>query len=693
MATEIKICMSFILHRPDSWKTSNSPDASMLRKLVRDRSCRPVLRGILESLLHYLTQALQRWTTRHLEKPGSDTVVQRTDWPDQRIKASMKQTHLKTSCSIAQLLGEHKTTQEKTAEISSKNPAKCWLDPQKGGLPSSYGGIQRTEDLAPRRLTTFQLLQSKFIRSTPKTPSTHQREVGSLSSIRRGAGDFNHCQFSELNMQKKNQTRREQGLKKGGCVKEIVAKFATAEHKEKNMLKKQPIKPRLIGKGIVLSSLMERFETMATVCKGSNMKRVLSSGGVKTTNNVKQMVASHESRDQQAVDQTSHKQHQYKKIKSKSVGQRFNENKVKNQQEQGPEQAADVSTKINLDLEEKNYFKAEQKKPMRDEQSYQKAECPCSFKQIKPQTDDKDVEDWRSEVYGEIQTTAEETGDAAKLKYGHLHLLCLSCVTESLLPEPHTLLPQQEAQMKWHVGTIVTCSPVLSICVDCSPKLRSMEPSERTAEHATVATDRRCPLKPQTEGLSTYTSRTSMKNRAENDETLQRNLPKYLIPRLCRLDYSQGVLDQTDSFPLLTTHPQNVKPLVVIPTPNSDTSVTDFKTGMVTCPPNYMKKQTLQTITKEKQTEVQPQEKEAKEQTTIIITDTNMPQTFRLSEETASKAAFEDSETSAVTLPKIHPERESPARRPKYTTINYGDPSVKQIYKPKIIRFTDTFTF
>lgn len=120
MGTGIKFCMSSILHRPDSLKTSISPDASRLRKLVRDRNCRPVLRGILESLLHYLTQDLPKRTTRNRnpEKPGSDAVVERntrnTDWPDQRIETLMRETQLQTSCTIVQLPEEHPMTQGKT---------------------------------------------------------------------------------------------------------------------------------------------------------------------------------------------------------------------------------------------------------------------------------------------------------------------------------------------------------------------------------------------------------------------------------------------------------------------------------------------------------------------------------------------------------------------------------------------------
>eukprot|EP00064_Thunnus_orientalis_P013671 superscaffoldBa00002263_g13711 len=258
----IKFCISSILHRPDSQKASISPDASLLRKLVRDRNCRPVLRGILESLLHYLTKDLPNLTTRNRdpEKQVLGIVAERNirnrNWPAQRAESSRKQTQLQTN-------GNGTMTKGNAGEIRSKIPEKCRSDQQKQILPSGCGEDQRAGDLISRRLTSFKLLQSKFTRSTPKPPITHQREVGTLSSSRGVAGNVNHCQDSEPDMRKRGQARREHVMKRGNNVKDIVAKFAIAEQKERgeNML---PVKPRLTGKGILLSSLMEKFETMAT---------------------------------------------------------------------------------------------------------------------------------------------------------------------------------------------------------------------------------------------------------------------------------------------------------------------------------------------------------------------------------------------------------------------------------------------
>lgn len=706
------------LHRPGSWKISISPDAGMLRKLVRDRNCRPVLRGILESLLHYLTQNLPKWTarSRHPEKPVLDPVVERnTDWPDQRIEALMKQTQLQTSCTIAQLPEEHKTTAE------TGFSEKCWSDPQKERLPSRDGGDQR--DLIPRRLTTFQLLQSKFIRSTPKPPITHQREVGTLSSSRGAAGDVNHCQDSEHNKHRKDQTRREQGEKRGGSVKAIVAKFAMAEQKEKgeNMLKKQLIKPRLIGKGVLLSSLMERLENMATVCKGSDLKssHERPSGEIKVTSTVKQRVANHE-RQLQVVDQTVPKQVRQKQMKRKPVGQQLKGHQHTNRQEHIPRHVINILTKVNSNQEEKNNLKAEQMRQLGDERSDQKADGQCSLNHIKAQA--HDVNGWKSGECDETQATVQ-TNIANKLRHGHLELICLTSVTESTHPEPYRLFPQVEAQVNRHVATIMTSPPMWSTCVDSSPNQYSAEPSERshlekilnletqgphsalqysdgessTGEPASTVTDGRCPLKPKTEGLSTYTGHAHVEKGAAEDPNLtkdvniQRSLPKYIIPRVYRCDYQQDVNDRTDSSHQPAPHPQAIAPLVAKPYTQSNTSTTAFNTGLVTCPPQDMKVQTLQTKVKPMEGKPQEQEQEAREGTPVYIKDTCMLQSFRLSEDTASKDVFEDRETSAVT--SIQTGRDHLKQRPKYTTINYGDPSIKQTYTPKIIRFTDTFTF
>lgn len=712
--TGIKFCISSILHRPDSQKACISHDASMLRKLVRDRNCRPVLRGILESLLHYLTKDLPNWTTRNsdLEKPVSGIVAERNirnrDWPVQR-------TQLQTN-------GNETTTKGNTAEIRSKVPEKCCSDQQKVILPSRSGGDQRAGDLISRRLTTFQLLQSKFTRSTPKPPITHQREVGTLSSSRGEAGIGNHSQDSEHDMHKRGRAGRQQELKRGSRkVKDIVAKFAIAEQKERgeNTLK-QPVKQRLTGKGIILSSLMEKFETMATVCKGNDFKcsNEKPSGGVKVASNIKQRVACHEREQKQALDQTAHKQKQCGKMKSKCFRQQLKGSQTTDEKEQRQKQ------KGNLNLEEKNNLKGEQMQQKGDQPSDQEVDSNCPLNHMKGQTYDNNVKSWSSGEYIKFQTGED------KFKYGHLEQLGLTCVTEWSIPESYKTSLQVEAPVNWHVATILPCSSVWSTCVDSSPKLYfkgpKPDPSERPDKEKIPNVKKYVPhwtpqysyiesntVGPSTvEGPSKERDHNPTENRAVDPPNppravIKRGSPQYVIPRLYTFDSQQGA-DQTYSSPQSTSHPEIMTPLVAMLSSHSDTSTTALNTGFVTkgcfqdidsCPLD-IKVQIVHTAKNEeaegKLQQRHEEDGDGKEDTltTVDISDSRVPQNVRLSEVTVRKPTFEDTITPAVALPnQIQLQTDKKKQRPKYTTINYGDPSVKQTYKPKIIRFTDTFTF
>lgn len=719
--TGIKFCISSILYRPDSQKASISPDASMLRKLVRDRNCRPVLRGILENLLHYLTKDLPNWSTRNrdLEKPVSGIVAERNiknrDLLVHRTEVSRKQTPLQTN-------GNGSMTEGNATETRSKSPEKSQSHQQKEMLPSRCGGDQRVGDLIPRRLTTFQLLQSKFTKSTPKPPITHQREVGRLFSSSGVAGNVNCSQDSVHDMHKKGRARREHGLKKGSSVKDIVAKFAVAEQKERGEnMQKQPIKPRLTGKGILLSSLMGKFETMATVNKGKDFKcsNDRPSGGVKLASNIKQRVACQEREHKQALNQTVHKQKQHGKMKSKSVRQQLEENQTTDDEEQRQKQIGNS--------------KAEQMQQNQNQTSDQEIEGNCLLNHEKDQVYESSGE------YNKIQSTGEESRSISdKLKYGRLELLSLTCVTEWSLPLPYETSLQVEVQVNWHVAAISPCSSVWSTCVDSSPKKYFKGPKFETSESphmekipkvkkcdthwsqqysntesnivgpSTRDTEGRCTVKPKTERPSKDYN--PMENGAEEPPnppravTIQRSA-QYVIPRINRFD-SQQDANHTCSSPQSTPFPETTIPLDVMPPSHSNTSTTGFNTGVVTkghfqdidsCPLD-IKVQTTRTT--ENEAEGKPQQRHEDEEgkedtlTTVNIRDTNMPQGFRLSEDIAKTPMFEEKNSPTVASPyQIQQQTETKKQRPKYTTINYGDPSVKQTYKPKIIRFTDTFTF
>lgn len=638
MAVGVKVCMFFIPHRPDCHKASNSPDAGMLKKLVRDRNCGPVLRGILESLLHYLTQVLPKWTTddKPTEKPGSEAAIQSgMRRPGQRIVVSKEQTQLRLEPTIV-----HFT--------------------QKDGLSGKLTG-----DCIPRRLTTFQLLQSKFTRSTPKPPITHQREVGILTCSR-GVADLKRGQCSEPSVCK-SQVRREHGPKKAATVKDIIARFAMAEQKETREcpVKKKPIQPRLITRGTVLSSLMEKFEGMIAVCKGSDFSSYESpSQEVKVTNKGKQRVDNHK---RQQSDQTVGKQETHKQVKGDTEEMWIKRNASTKRQKERPRLARETSTKINTNCKE-NMIKAEKIGQVTENKPNQKTDSQCSLQPMKIQSFEKEIKRW-----------TPETGIMSNLNYEHEELFTLESVLENLLPLPCRAVIQLEGQIDVHVGTIMPCFPLWSKCVYFLPKLHSEETSEGMCkEH-----DDSVPSKPQTAGTTEVENIKLTKN-----ETIPRRLPKFLIPRVQRFG------PQTDSLHQSESNFGDVNPSATVRQLYADESVTALNTGKVEHPPSCMTEMAFQTIAKD-MTELTEQDKEgaAKEQQCIISNFTDIPQSFKFSEGMEDKVMFEEQNTSDVSSPKISPDRHIQRWRPKYTTVNYGDPSVKQTYKPKTIRFTDTFTF
>ncbi|CAJ1049864.1 protein ADP-ribosylarginine hydrolase-like protein 1 [Xyrichtys novacula] len=175
----------------------------------------------------------------------------------------------------------------------------------------------------------------------------------------------------------------------------------------------------------------------------------------------------------------------------------------------------------------------------------------------------------------------------------------------------------------------------------------------------------------------------------------QRTLPKYPIPCVRKCD-DENVDHLTDSS--IQSGPQTTSPLISAPAIPCDTPGTAHNTRLVTFkdknlyPSDVLKEKTDLTPTKKISRVDKEKHGEAKvEVTDEDINDTRMLQSVRVSDDI--EAPFKGSQTCAVSSSVIQPERDSPKQRPKYTTVNYGDPSVKQTYKPKVIRFTDTFTF
>ncbi|KAL1021722.1 hypothetical protein UPYG_G00017170 [Umbra pygmaea] len=196
-------------------------DTSALRKLIWERTTRPEFRGILESLLLYLTQDLPTQTpfARSPDKVG----------------------------------------------VEVPRASRCC------GRPAA--------DNISRRLTSFQLLQVKFQTNTPNPPLTHRREVGALSLSCRGGGGCGSQTQGRGSLSEKNEgysAKTVRALRKGNTVKTMVARFAASEQRERGTTTgggaaQGPIKNlKQIGKGPLLSAIMDKFETMATVHRGSD---------------------------------------------------------------------------------------------------------------------------------------------------------------------------------------------------------------------------------------------------------------------------------------------------------------------------------------------------------------------------------------------------------------------------------------
>lgn len=601
MSTGLNSACPLFLHRPDSQRASNVPDAGMLRKMVRDCSCHPVLRGVLENLLNYLTRELPKRAAqgRNLKADRSDRRAENPPDHAQRLP------------------GRHKSIREELPEVSLPAPELMRLQNSCGGATSG--------DAAPRHLTAFQLLQSKFMRSGSKAPVPRQREVGPLASTRGATAGLKSSEGEGPG--RKSPARRGLGPKRGGSVKDIVARFSVAERREKfgNGARNQPPKPRAAGGGSALSALMERFETAAEVRKGSAAARVL------LPSDVRLMVARRERRQGSGEDQSQPgKMKDRPGLKGRSSGglegpapgtPRTGSNPGKNPSDPNPEDRRPTGAVKH--------------------QICHKAESP----------------EKNSGRRGEARPRSE-TADA-RLKHGRPEAFAFRSVAEEFHPEPYQLLLQVEARMEHRVGTITTSSPVWSTCVGRSPDLRPARPPETRAEPpAVAAADGSGDPGPPDSGAG------------------QKSGPGYLIPRRNRCRFSQGVEDRARSFRLPAAGSEDTFLNAARP------ARPDPGSGPSTCTEKEMGQIKIQ----ETPTECGGDGK-ARGLTAGGPEDTN-PQ---LRED--AEAPAEDDAAPAVTSPGRLREADVQELRPKYKTINYGDPSVKETYKPKTIRFTDTFTF
>lgn len=507
-------------------------------------------------------------------------------------------------------------------------------------------------------------------------------------------------------------------------MKDMVARFVMAEQKGRGvaMPGQQPVKARQIGRGPLLSSLMEKFETMATVHKGSDLKCLNErpSGGVKVTGCVKQRVDCRGKEEQRGAGHTVHEHRRLKQVKSKCAGQPLNVNDTATEeQEQRSEQAVDdrVSTRETFNQEDNPLTAKEIKAPDEKGEGHDSTKHKTvSREYVKVQSSGEDD--------GIQSAVQEHQGMAQKVRYGSEELLCSIAAVEWSLPEPQRLSPQVEASVNWYLAATLPCSSMSNLAnVDSSFHQYSGQPKPETFEtpftslqekvHApakeapdltlrcspmdtnahglsVMAPEGKCIIKPQIEGLGT----------AHSTPILDGVARQNLIPQ-ARGQGDPPRLDQTHSCP--KPHHEAMTPVVTVSPSSSDTSVTDLNTrcgtsGHVKDPRSQtpgVKVQTSSKVLQKGVTEGKRREREEEGEreegrmTREHTGDTIALHGFKMSAVT-SKATLEDSQTPAASLVKqILPHNQEEG--PKYRTINYDDPSVKHPYKPQIIHFTDTF--
>lgn len=597
--------MSSIFRRPDCLKVGNGPDAGMLRKLIRDRNCRPELRGILESLLHYLTRSPP--TETHRVRQVERTLL------DERNRRNKDQFH------------EEHTINKRWI------PETCWSSQHKEILPRRFGRDTKAGDFLPRRLTTFQLLYSKFLHSTPEPRISHQRAVGSLSPSR--AVEGNGCSEDEHHMHRRGKDRRESRLKTGNRVKDVVARFAKAELKGTGEQKMKPTKPRLIGRGVLLSSLMDKFETMATVCKGINTKcpSERCPGGGKKNSGVQGKGAN--------CERESSKQNQKEVMKGKYTREHLQGHLTTSKDKVAQ---LDASTEGTSNLEGKNNIEQHQV-------LHQEVENHCS-------------------------PPRGQTGDTQSCSSGADRKVQTACITD------------EEGLCSNLQGGDPIRGPAVaegSTCIDSSsPKRYFQNNTPEISDSLDLG---------KTESQGNYNS---MEDGVEDDPsphpTTQSSLHRYVIPRVYRCN-------QTPS-PRSARPPPTTSPLTALDTSFNTALVTKGRSqdvGSLSVTTSVVKRCCKVRDNRESDNQldgIHVTHNEGKDNTftRVDVRRTGVPQGFRPPEVTAGTATFED-ETSVADHSLPQTDKKTP--RPKYTTINYSDPSVKQTYKPKTIRFTDTFTF
>ncbi|XP_029596896.1 uncharacterized protein LOC115179488 isoform X3 [Salmo trutta] len=780
-------------------------DTSALRRLVWDRTTRPELRGVLESLLHYLTQDL----------PSRSPTMR----PPERLGL------------------------EVSVGLEVPQFSRC------GGRPAG-------SDVS-RRLSSFQLLQAKFLRNTPNPPLTHRREVGALALSSRGGGgggcgSQSHGRETPSGQVEGCIPKTGRGVRKGNTVKDVLARFAAATQKERGGATQgggASKRPRPIGKGQLLSAIMDKFETMAMVQRGSDVSCLKKSSSPGTSSPgkvkglVKELVSRQEEEGQQCLGQlgqpikgqSSVKQ----QVKSKGWGQQRKENpsgvqegdrvsektvaglkdspqnrkgrnwnqKVKgqpvvNKQIRGPGSDQEAEGQIQDSIKEVEVWGANQQvktlgmsqqvetlgmnqqvetlgmnqqvetlgmnqqvetlgmnqqvetlgmnqqvetlgmnqqvetlgmnqqvetlgmnqqvktlgmnqqvetlgmkqqvetlgmnqqveiQGMNQEQivsSGQRLEGHGSEfdKQLKVQSENIEVvvqashqenqdpdQDSDVEVSGQevkVQVTGQELKVQVlgqELSYGQVELLCSAAVVQWSPPAPQVGIPEVEALQSGYLATLLPCPPVWALASSVDPpaqKYSGLGSKTRTLEGSHLS----------------YPWRKQYMDPPQPRST-QRGQPRYPIPRRAHGSESEP----SELGQALNT---SLSP------PPSESTTPDVMTSVPTTPDLDLCFLPSAPTTSNQE----PRPHEAKQEVNVPMALQSGEGEVTCQEGEGQGSAVMSHKDDVITMrgsSVAEPERLQTEKqeRPKYRTLNYGDPSAKLIYKPKIIRFTDTFHF
>ncbi|XP_058648567.1 inactive ADP-ribosyltransferase arh2 isoform X1 [Onychostoma macrolepis] len=182
------------------------------------------------------------------------------------------------------------------------------------------------------RLTAFQLLRSRFVKSVPKPALTHRREVGSLNTKPRRV--------------KHTHDSRPAAKRKTSRVQAMLDRFTAAENNDM----KKPQTHRRTG-GSVFSSLIKRFETLVTENSRNNSIHKINKHKNESTDSQESLKQHknestdsqealnqhrNESTDSQEVlkqhkDKSNHSQAALKQYKNKSTDSQESQNQHRNE--------------------------------------------------------------------------------------------------------------------------------------------------------------------------------------------------------------------------------------------------------------------------------------------------------------------------------------------------------------------------